>query len=43
MRGVGEAFALVELTRPPVIRGFALCLPLSVPVLPQGRADGKRS
>jgi len=25
----GEAFALVELTRPPKIRGLALCLPLT--------------
>jgi len=38
-----EVFPLVELTRPPVIRGFALCLPLSVPLRPRGRADGKRS
>ena len=30
------------LTRPPVIRGIALCLPLSVPLGREGRADAER-
>jgi hypothetical protein len=38
----GEALAPGELTRPPVIRGFALCLPLSVPGGRGGRATTNR-
>jgi Domain of unknown function (DUF4956) len=37
-----EVFPLVELTRPPVIRWLAVCLPLSVPLGRGGRADAKR-
>jgi hypothetical protein len=37
-----ERFACSCITRPPVIRGFALCLPLSVPLWRGGRADAKR-
>jgi hypothetical protein len=37
-----DRFPWSWLTRPPVIRGFALCLPLSVPLWRGGRADAKR-
>ena len=37
-----DAVASSELTRPPMIRGFALCLPLSVRLGTEGRAKDKR-